>query len=96
MAKSVCILGKIQHARVTMPQITNIFIESNNCDLIVETSLPQDGKRAWQYVSPSSDTEGTKLANYKLRVTGQNHLLHILNRFNLVYVEVTITGNGAR
>lgn len=96
MANSVCILGKIQHIRASVAQITDIAIENTNCDLIVETSLPSDGKRSWKYIAPYNTNADNKLTLYKLRVTGQNHKLHVLNRFNLVSVEVTLVANGDR
>lgn len=95
MAKSVCLIGKIQHVRGNMLQITNVDIENTTCDLIVETSLPQLGKTAWVYTTPVS-VGSNQLMRHALRVTGHNHTLHILNRFNLVNVEVTLTANGAR
>lgn len=102
MAESVCIIGKVQHARSAMCQLVEVAVDNTVCDLVVETSLPEIGKVGWQYlVIPSDDALSRRLQTdnnvvFKTRATGHNHTLHMVRNFILTNVEVTLVPNGAR
>lgn len=93
MAKSVVLIGKIQHRRSAMTLLTDIVVENNVCDIIVETTLPEQGKTGWMYTTPYKENTANAVVA-KCAVTGHNHTLHLLNKFRLVNVEVTVVPNG--
>lgn len=95
MGTAVCIIGKIQQARSDMCQITDIEMENNVCDLVVETTQEERGKIGWQYLVPTKQVYGM-VTTYQCRVTGHSHMLHLLGNFNLINLEVTIVANGKR
>jgi len=95
MAKSVCIIGKLQLARGAVTTLTNVSIENSVCDLIVETTLSQAGKVGFIYSLPIK-TQYDEVTVYKPLVTGQNHMLHILNNFTLISLEASMYSAGSR
>lgn len=95
MAKSVCIIGKLQLARGTVTTLTNVSIENTVCDLVIETTKSQAGKTGFIYSLPSETVHG-EVSVYKPLVTGQNHMLHILRNFTLVSLEVSMYAAGSR
>jgi hypothetical protein len=76
-----------------MIMLTEIATENRVCDVIVETTLPGNGKTAWNYLTPVEETDSV-VSIYKCRVTGHNHTIHLLRSFLLVNLEVTLASNG--